>query len=83
MMNLSELVDLAQRVESEDPIEWGLLTISENDTYSMLGSSILEQYMEWLKDPDKDKIMLATILKLVVENFVLNYEKLTRMKNNG
>lgn len=41
-MNINELIDLARSVETEDPIDWGLLSISERDTYEMIATSVLE-----------------------------------------
>lgn len=83
-MNLEELIELAKEVESEDPIDFGLLNISEDDVYNLVGSSVLEQYQNW-KSQDANSvevIMLSTILKLVVENFVLNL-KLHQGNSNG
>ena len=75
-MNINELIDLARSVETEDPIDWGLLSISECDTYMMIATSVLEQYQTWKEMGDSEKIMLSVILKLIVENFVLNYRLL-------
>ena len=71
-MNLTEqLIYLAKEVESTDPIDWGMLNISEDDTYKLLAGSVLEQYLLTDKD-DRDIVMLSVVLKLTVENFVLN-----------
>lgn len=83
-MTLEELIELAKEVESEDPIDFGTLNISEDDVYNLVGSSVLEQYQNW-KSQDANSvevIMLSTILKLVVENFVLNL-KLHQGNSNG
>ena len=80
-MNINELIDLAQSVETEDPIDWGLLSISEQDTYKMIATSVLEQYQMWKEMGDSEKIMLSVILKLIVENFVLNYRLLNGASN--
>jgi hypothetical protein len=80
-MNINELIDLAQSVETEDPIDWGLLSISEHDTYMMIATSVLEQYQTWKEMGDSEKIMLSVILKLIVENFVLNYRLLNGASN--
>lgn len=80
-MNINELIDLAQSVETEDPIDWDLLSISECDTYMMIATSVLEQYQTWKEMGDSEKIMLSVILKLIVENFVLNYRLLNGASN--
>ncbi len=76
-MNVETLVRLAKEVEVEDPIDWGMLNINEDDAYKLVASSILEQFNEpW--DINNQTAMLATITKLVVENFVLNLKLLEK-----
>ena len=76
-MNVETLVRLAKEVEIEDPIDWGMLNINEYDAYKLVASSILEQFNEpW--DINNQTAMLATITKLVVENFVLNLKLLEK-----
>ena len=65
------LVDLAMEVELEDPIDWGLLRITEKQAYQMMASQLLEQFDEVTK-ADLIPVILATATKLLVENFVLN-----------
>lgn len=61
------LAELAQEVESEDPIDWAMLPIDESTAYIMMATNVLEAY------DDADQIaLLATITKLVVENFTLH-----------
>ena len=65
------IVDLARACETEDPIDWDLLHITEDQAYQMMASQLLEQF----SSIDKDQIIpvvLATATKLLVENFVLN-----------
>lgn len=75
-MNLvDQLVDLAEHIEIGDPIDWGMLTISEHDAYRLMANSVLENYLE-TDSESRDMIMLATVIKLTVENFVLNLKLL-------
>jgi hypothetical protein len=71
-MNLTEqLVELAEQIESSDPIDWGMLSINEHDAYMLIAGSVLDSYLG--TEPDsRDMILLATVVKLTVENFVLN-----------
>jgi hypothetical protein len=71
-MNLTEqLVELAEQIELGDPIDWGMLSINEHDAYKLIASGVLDSYLG--TDPDsRDMILLATVVKLTVENFVLN-----------
>jgi hypothetical protein len=74
---VGQIVKLAQDIESEDPIDFGLLEVDENIAYSLVASKILETYLG--NDPeDREMILLAAATKLAVENFVLNVEKRKR-----
>jgi hypothetical protein len=65
------LVDLALECEMEDPIDWGLLRITEKQAYQMMASNLLEQF-EGMDKEHLVPVILATTTKLLVENFVLN-----------
>ena len=67
------LVDLAMECELSDPIDWGMLRITEEQAYQMMASQLLEQFNEVKKD-DMIPVILATATKLLVENFVLNLQ---------
>jgi hypothetical protein len=75
MTLVQQLVELAQEIESEDPIDWGMLSVNENDAYAMIATSVLENYLNTDAD-SRDIMMLATVVKLTVENFVLNLKLL-------
>ena len=67
------LVELAMECELSDPIDWGMLHITEKQAYQMMASQLLEQF----GNVDKENLMpviLATATKLLVENFVLNLQ---------
>ena len=65
------LVDLAMECEIADPIDRGMLAITEKQAYQMMASSLLEQFDEVEQEHFK-LVILATATKLLVENFVLN-----------
>lgn len=67
MITPEQLAELAQEVESEDPIDWGMLAVDEHSAYLLMATHVLDQF----KDADKIT-MMATITKLVVENFTLH-----------
>lgn len=74
-LELVELViELAQEVEAEDPIDWGMLPIDERDTYALIASSVVENILAQGDSPitDREVSLLASTTKLAVENFVLN-----------
>ena len=67
------LVELAMECELSDPIDWGMLHITEEQAYQMMASQLLEQF----GNVDKENLMpviLATATKLLVENLVLNLQ---------
>jgi hypothetical protein len=78
-ITLNNILDLVEEIDSEDPIDWGMLNIDENTASEMIATSLLEEYnANWsnLDSNERTVIMLATITKLVVENFTLNLKNL-------
>lgn len=74
-VTVSDILDLVKEIDSEDPIDWGMLSIDETVASELIATNLLEQYNTTWADMDPDErtvIMLATITKLVVENFTLN-----------
>ena len=53
----------------EDPIDWTDLNITEKQAYVMMASHVMEMKSDHLTDK-------AIIVKLLVENFVLNLKLL-------
>jgi hypothetical protein len=74
-VTVTDILDLVKEIDSEDPIDWGMLNVDENMDTEIIATGLLEQYnTTWADmDPnDRTIIMLATITKLIVENFTLN-----------
>ncbi len=74
-IELVHLVQLVEEIASEDPIDWALLSVDEKTATYLIANNLLDQYNTvWSKMPEYDRnlVMLATITKLVVENFTLN-----------
>lgn len=63
------LVDLAMEASIADPIDWSELNITEEQAYVMMAAEVLEMNNDRLTDK-------AIIVKLLVENFVLNLKLL-------
>lgn len=66
---LALLIELAMEMEIEDPIDWTDLNITEKQAYAMMASHVMEMKNDLLTDK-------AIIVKLLVENFVLNLKLL-------
>jgi len=66
---IRNLVLLAKEGAVMDPIDWGELNITEDQAYIMMATHVLEMERNYLTDG-------AIIVKLLVENFVLNLKLL-------
>ena len=63
------LVELAKECETVDPIDWSELNITEDQAYAMMAAHVLEM--------EDDRLTRDAILvKMLVENFVLNLKLL-------
>ncbi len=79
MLSITELIEIAKEIEHTDPIDWGYLSINEDDAYRLIAASILEFYQSMSTDVNtRETMLLATVVKLSVENFVLNYKLLQK-----
>ncbi len=67
-----QIIELAKEVELTDEIDWENLPLDKDRIYQMIGSKACELYAEYSNSDDGEAIMMATITKLLVENFVLN-----------
>lgn len=67
-----QIVELAKAVEIEDAVDWSEIHVDKDAIYNVAALSVCEKYNNWADSPEKDAIMIATIVKLVVENFGLN-----------
>ena len=74
------IAKLAQEIEVEDPIDWGMLSISEENAYNLISANVVNHFDKY--DHSEREIMIATIVKMVVENFVLNL-KLQKAQNGN
>lgn len=69
------LAELAMAAEVSDPIDWDYLNIDERTAYRMMAAHVIEL--------SNDSLTLkATIVKMLVENFVLNL-KLEQANGKG
>lgn len=62
---IKNLVMLAKEGAEFDPIDWNELNISEDQAYIMMATHVLQMERNHLTDG-------AIIVKLLVENFILN-----------
>lgn len=67
-----QIIELAKEVELSDMIDWEGLPVEQDRIYQIVGSQAYEVYEEFTNSEDGEAILLATVTKLLVENFVLN-----------
>lgn len=83
-MTIEEVVnliaDLAKEVDLEDPIDFGMLAVDEDTLWKMMASNVLE--LMRVDTVSERMVMMATITKLLVENFVLHAHMMKIMENN-
>tara|TARA_B100000886_G_scaffold329514_1_gene278945 strand:- start:658 stop:900 length:243 start_codon:yes stop_codon:yes gene_type:complete len=70
--NLKQLIELAKESNISDPIDWEKVNLNEDTVYEMIGLSVIEMMHKIEKDSNANVMLAASILKLTVENFVLN-----------
>lgn len=79
-MNTQQLAELAREIENGDPIDWGMIPIrEEEEAYTRMAEQVIEM-MKNYNPTDRQNVAMAAITKLLVENFVLNYQLME--KNN-
>lgn len=67
-----QIIQLAKEVELTDEIDWDGLPLEKDRIYQLVGSQAYELYEEFSQSEDGEAVLLATVTKLLVENFVLN-----------
>jgi hypothetical protein len=70
-MTAEELMALALDMEEESPIEWNELNLTRSEAYLMMSHRVLDLF----QDMEKEALM-ATVVKLTVENFALHLKVL-------
>ncbi|MEO8417619.1 MAG: hypothetical protein ABI475_02715 [Methylophilaceae bacterium] len=68
------LLELLREVEKEDPIDFSGLPFDETDLRQLACLNVAEIINNWPQDSsqqDKDMLMAATVVRLVLENMVL------------
>lgn len=68
---IAQLAEIAMEGEMTNPIEWGELAVEEKQAYQMMASQVFEQ-MDGIPEDQRAVVAMATMTKLLVENFVLN-----------
>lgn len=67
---IEKIISLAKSLDIKDNINWTALNVTEDDVYEMMADSVLDQ-MYSLPEDHRESVSMATITKLLVENFIL------------
>ena len=70
MMTLNQLVELAIATEQNEELPWDKLTISKENAYGMMAAHVIDMF-ENEEAADREIVMMSVMVKLLVENFVL------------
>jgi len=65
-----------------DPIDWGMLSIREEDAYLMMANQVIEILQKFPQE-DQFVVAVASLTKMLVESFVLNTQLLQMAAHNG
>ena len=83
---LAKLIERAKKVSEPDTafatIAWEELGVTEDQSYVLIGESVLDHYKHIDTENPDNMIFLASITHLLVENMVLQLEILRRDKGN-
>lgn len=78
---VTKLADLAMQAELLEPIDWEELGIVEKDLFMLMATNVVQQ-MESVQEDQQAAVALATITKLLVENYVSNLKLKKVLENN-
>jgi hypothetical protein len=70
-LSISQLAELAMESQMAVDIDWSKLNLTKNEAFSMMAGNVIDQ-LEAVPDEQRPIVAMATITKLLVENFVLN-----------
>jgi len=76
---VKQLAELAMQSEMAVSIDWNVLNLTQQEAFVMMASNVVEQ-MESLPEDQRAVVAMATMTKLLVENFILTIQ---RDANNG
>jgi hypothetical protein len=78
--SVSDIVSLAMEAAKEDPIDFGMLKINEEESFKLIALGLLDNE-EFFDEELGHVVLLSALTKSIVENFVLNL-KLLEISNS-
>ncbi|MBK4735551.1 hypothetical protein [Noviherbaspirillum pedocola] len=74
-LNQKLVQELVAEIEGADPIDWAMLNVDEQQATELIASSVMEHYETNIKpmtEEQRDYVIVSSLVKLSLENFVLN-----------
>ena len=71
--NIQRLAQIAMEGTMSKPVNWQALGVTQEDIFMKMSSSVIEQ-IEQVPEDQRAVVAMATMTKLLVENFVLTAE---------
>jgi hypothetical protein len=74
-LNQKLVEELVAEIEGADPIDWAMLNVDEQQATELIASSVVEHYETNIKpmaEEQRDYVIVSSLAKLALENFVLN-----------
>lgn len=69
-ITINQLIELAKQAENTDQIDWGELPVNEDLVYESIAYAMYNAYQK-SSPATRELVLLASIIKVQVENFVL------------
>jgi hypothetical protein len=70
---IDQLASLAQQADLDHTIDWSKVDFTQDEMFRMMASQVLEQ-LNSIPEQDRAAVAMATMTKLLVENFALNFQ---------
>lgn len=70
---VKQLAALALESDVKEPIDWSKMEITKEQAFLMMANNVVDQ-LETVNEEHRSTVAMATITKLLVENFVLNFK---------
>jgi len=81
MIDPNTLIELAETMGIQDSIDWDKSMLDKEVAYESMSITTLEMFENIQSSDDKEVLLLATILKLMVENLALKIDAQNQTDN--
>jgi len=78
---VKQLAELAMQSQMAVSIDWNMLNLTQQEAFVMMASNVIEQ-MDSLPEDQRAVVAMATMTKLLVENFILTIQRDAKNETN-